>query len=80
MARRKMLSQRTMMRIAARRSGMFNQPEYRAGVNARKDVSAKIMAGLGIALTVASGGAALPLGALLMVPAAANCMNKKDEN
>jgi hypothetical protein len=58
---------------------MFNQPEYREGVKARKDVSAGIMGVLGLGLTLASGGAALPLGALLMAPAAARLLENRNQ-
>ena len=68
MGRRKTLSARTVTRIAARRSGAFNTSEYREGVRQRQGDSAEIGFWGGLALTVMTGGAALPLAAIFMAP------------
>ena len=70
MARRKTLSTRTMTRIAARRAGMFNQPGYRQGVQTSRGIAAWFFGILGLFLTLASAGAALPITALMMAPLA----------
>jgi hypothetical protein len=72
MGRRKTLSARTMTRIAARRSGAFNSSEYREGVSQRREVASEIGFWGGVALTVMTGGAALPLAAIFMAPKVGN--------
>ena len=66
--RRKTISVRQATRIAARRAGAFNTPEYREGVRQRKELGAEVGFWGGVALTVMTGGAALPLAALFMAP------------
>ena len=68
MARRRTLSARTATRIAARRSGAFNTSEYREGVRQRKEICGEVGFWGGLALTVMTGGAALPLAAIFMAP------------
>lgn len=68
MARRRTLSNRTLTRIACRRAGMFNTREYREGVRRRRDFYMELAFWLGVALTVFTGGAAIPLAAIFMFP------------
>ena len=70
MARRKKLSNRTLTRIAARRSGMFNQPGYRQGKRDRVRFGAYFLGTIGLLLTLFSGFSLLPLTIFLMAPAA----------
>ena len=74
--RRKTISARQATRIAARRSGAFNTPEYREGVRQRKELGAEVGFWGGLALTVMTGGAALPLAALFMAPKAVDMLSE----
>lgn len=76
MARRKTPSTRTLTRIACRRAGIFNTREYRAGVRRRKDLATELAFWLGVALTIISAGAAIPITALLMFPKVASWFTK----
>jgi len=68
MARPRKISVRQATRIAARRSGAFNTREYREGVRQRRELAGEIGFWGGLALTVMTGGAALPLAAIGMAP------------
>jgi len=76
--RRKTLSTRTMTRIAARRSGMFNSTAYREGCRQRRSFACWVFFWIGTALLIMSGGNSLPLSAFLMFPSLVELFQNKE--
>ena len=70
----KTLHTRQAMRIAMRRSGVFNDPGYRANRRASKNLSVSIFFWLGLVLTIYTGGAAIPITFIFMLPRLAEIM------
>jgi hypothetical protein len=77
--RRKTLSTRTMTRIGCRRMGCFNSTAYREGCRQRRQFAAELGFWGGLALTLMTGGAALPLAAIFMAPKILEWLTRKLE-
>lgn len=77
MRRPRKISVRQATRIAARRAGVFNTREYREGVRRRREFGGEVGFWGGLALTVMTGGAALPLAALFMAPKVADMLSNR---
>ena len=57
-----------------RRTGVFNDPSYRASCRASRNLAASIFFWLGLVLTIYTGGAAIPITFIFMLPRLAEIM------
>jgi hypothetical protein len=64
----KKLHTRQAIRIAMRRTGVFNDPSYRASCRASRNLAVSIFFWLGLVLTIFTGGAALPITFIFLLP------------